>query len=1045
MSEFRVEQGKIVYRLAKHSSLGRYAKQDVLAAISATDIGVKKGFFTTSSLDEIMSTPPITSSDERTNTPPSDKRASAPPRILRSILEAENVITSYAALTKPDRTTTLYDDKTTLIIGLGTNDDISFDCSKVLFTGIRDRESLKWIDLTVKKCIPNETFTTILIYSPSFLFTNGGILDPRKISTVLSTLKSTGELQVMDYRDSTTIMFNDYLYKLGYEKVFRRTNNICGSPAIFNIFQKKTQKSEQHPSRGSNVNAPIIDDLCDKIEEMSVTIRPPGNYQILGDISFNVTKKAQELEKPRTTGITLVQFRAEIDKDEFIESFVNSAKSLFKYKATFYKEKLVETQKDFDRIQTKVRTLQAKGLSHHNIKEIFPMYDFYAGFILNLEDLIRLVLNRAENINAVEIRKSLIEALEHPTRGFASIVGRQDIKDSLVSQLYAFSKSHKTFINAFNNICLMGPAGVGKCLAVDTPILMYDGTIKLVQDIVVGDVIMGDDSTPRNVLGLGRGVERMYQIIPEKGDSYIVNESHILSLTKTNKYSIAWLQERNAYRVEWCNESRGSSGSGDSSKSGRSFSVNDYGSKKNTKAAVLSFISSNPLQDFYTDIELREYIKKPLSWKKEWKGYRVGVDFHNRHNVLSIDPYVLGFWLGGKLELGVYYDDVLHIFSEEDIRTHLEEYDMLNNEHIPFEYLTSTRDVRLKILAGLIDSNGCLVDNCYSISQKSKRLTDDILYIARSLGFAAYAKKYTKSYLNKMEVYYKITISGRIFCIPILDEQKRLNEESYTDDVLKVGITVKPLDEDRYYGFQIDGNHRFVLGDFTVTHNTALAKVIGFVFSKSGILATDTVKIISPRADLVGQYVGHTAPRTRACLFECLESVLFIDEAYQLSSTGTEKDFGPESVTEIVNFLDKYIGMNIVIVAGYEDRMMKQFFPSNEGLSRRFPFRLLLQKYSTCELTDILSQFIERGTDMKIDENTGNWLFSAVSHLSDKFSEDGVFANQAGDMLNLGASIIKSINSSYAVKWIPGDLFHNIPILMDGLNDYLITKGLTVS
>ena len=63
----------------------------------------------------------------------------------------------------------------------------------------------------------------------------------------------------------------------------------------------------------------------------------------------------------------------------------------------------------------------------------------------------------------------------------------------------------------------------GKCHGIDTPIIMFDGSIKKVQDIKVGDQLMGDDSTPRNVLSLARGREMMYDIIPSKGDSYTVN------------------------------------------------------------------------------------------------------------------------------------------------------------------------------------------------------------------------------------------------------------------------------------------------------------------------------------------------------------------------------------------------------------------------------------------------------------------------------------------------------------------------------------------
>jgi hypothetical protein len=76
------------------------------------------------------------------------------------------------------------------------------------------------------------------------------------------------------------------------------------------------------------------------------------------------------------------------------------------------------------------------------------------------------------------------------------------------------------------------PCGRGKCLGLNTPILMFNGSIKMVQDIVIGDVIMGDDSTPRNILSLARGKEKMYkvQILDGMQEYYIVNESHILSL-----------------------------------------------------------------------------------------------------------------------------------------------------------------------------------------------------------------------------------------------------------------------------------------------------------------------------------------------------------------------------------------------------------------------------------------------------------------------------------------------------------------------------------
>jgi hypothetical protein len=71
------------------------------------------------------------------------------------------------------------------------------------------------------------------------------------------------------------------------------------------------------------------------------------------------------------------------------------------------------------------------------------------------------------------------------------------------------------FINPdspYKGVILMHGTGSGKCHKINTPIRMFDNTIKLVQDIIIGDIVMGDDSTPRNVLSLGSGIDKMYEI-----------------------------------------------------------------------------------------------------------------------------------------------------------------------------------------------------------------------------------------------------------------------------------------------------------------------------------------------------------------------------------------------------------------------------------------------------------------------------------------------------------------------------------------------------
>jgi hypothetical protein len=92
----------------------------------------------------------------------------------------------------------------------------------------------------------------------------------------------------------------------------------------------------------------------------------------------------------------------------------------------------------------------------------------------------------------------------------------------------AFVRNFLSFQTPYNSLLLYHSLGTGKCLKLGTPIIMYDGSIKEVQNIVVGDLLMGDDSTPRLVTSLARGKDKMYDVINDKGEKYTVNEEHIL-------------------------------------------------------------------------------------------------------------------------------------------------------------------------------------------------------------------------------------------------------------------------------------------------------------------------------------------------------------------------------------------------------------------------------------------------------------------------------------------------------------------------------------
>ena len=387
------------------------------------------------------------------------------------------------------------------------------------------------------------------------------------------------------------------------------------------------------------------------------------------------------------------------------------------------------------------------------------------------------------------------------------------------------------------------PCGFGKCHGIDTPIMMYDGSVKMVQDIKVGDQLMGDDSTPRNVLSLARGREKLYKVIPRKGESYVVNESHILSLKCATNHS-----------------------------------------KRMKKNSVI-------------DISVKEWLNLPKSFHGRagvLYGYRVPVEFE--YKLVNLDPYFLGLWLGDgnsrTTSITTVDDEIENYLTEfarkenmnirrhdknnigwalstprgkpNHVLRHLKQLNMINNKHIPLQYKCNSREVQLQVLAGLIDSDGSLINGHrgYDIIQKNERLLDDIIYIARSLGFAAYKQECKKSCIYKGEkregTYFRTNIHGPgIEDIPVKVKRKMCkSERKQIKDVLKTRIVVIEHEEEGdYYGFTLDGNHRYLLGDFQVTHNTAMGLYIAAKLKKKTLVIVHKSFLLNQWIERINEFV----------------------------------------------------------------------------------------------------------------------------------------------------------------------------------------------
>lgn len=399
-------------------------------------------------------------------------------------------------------------------------------------------------------------------------------------------------------------------------------------------------------------------------------------------------------------------------------------------------------------------------------------------------------------------------------------------------------------INAIRQACVHEcgivdvPTGGGKCLGKGTKVLMHDGTIKNVEEIVVGDLLMGDDSKPRTVLSTTSGIDDLYRVKQINGDDYVVNSEHILTL---------------------------------------------YRSKSDVKRdhAGRTII----------DMSIQDYINSSKWMKHILKGIKAPVEFSQK--TLPIDPYMLGLWLGDgratdvrfflqpqkdkeivqylstyceengyvlveypeksdciayniRLYEGLHRNSDVTGILQNDLKASFRRLDLLNNKHVPDIYKTSSREQRLQLLAGFIDADGHKHHNGYGITVKNNKIVEGIVFIARSLGFRVTLneryKKNTKT--DKGDMYAYIGIYGNTQEIPVKVQYKKCEERKSKKNPLVCGIDVSYYGRGEYFGFEIDGNKRFLLGDFTITHNTeVISGICKAIKCPTVILADQTVII----------------------------------------------------------------------------------------------------------------------------------------------------------------------------------------------------------
>uniref|UniRef100_A0A6C0I1E6 DNA topoisomerase (ATP-hydrolyzing) n=1 Tax=viral metagenome TaxID=1070528 RepID=A0A6C0I1E6_9ZZZZ len=504
----------------------------------------------------------------------------------------------------------------------------------------------------------------------------------------------------------------------------------------------------------------------------------------------------------------------------------------------------------------------------------------------------------------------------------------------------------------------------GKCVSPETPILLWNGTIKQAKLVEIGDVLINDEGKQTTVTELFKGNDNMYEIQQNKGDNFTVNSEHTLTLKITNHCSIVWNEEKQRWKLSYfdkndmkmksryvacvkndedlnfekkenkCEESC-CNGKVYSSrcnltrhyKDSHPFAIIPSPSKRiphnksiTTKEQgyiqIHKYMEEIESEDNVFDISIKEYLKLDNETKHLLKSFKLNNYVKWERKNVHIDPYILGMWLGDgfqtgygfasedvelinewykwclkndaeivhnnrdsftvrkkncckrggdfkKIPIGTKFTSIkkcgackekmslacasdeelfsmkcervieivdyehVEIYGDNPLVALLSKYNLINNKHIPLDYIINDKETRLKLLAGIIDTDGYvgddgLIEICQSAEHKN--ILNSLVYICRSLGFYCNLSDKQAFYTDKLgnKIYkesYRLKISGNgIKEIPTKLLRKKLTHV-FIRDARNMSFNIVEKGVGEYIGFQTDKTHRFLLGDFTVTHN----------------------------------------------------------------------------------------------------------------------------------------------------------------------------------------------------------------------------------
>lgn len=483
-----------------------------------------------------------------------------------------------------------------------------------------------------------------------------------------------------------------------------------------------------------------------------------------------------------------------------------------------------------------------------------------------------------------------------------------------------------------NNINVLKPNGQFGCLSPDTPIIMWNNTIKRADEIIVGDTLIGDDGNDRTVLQTTSGIDDMYKIniktrVHQVRDSFTCNSQHILTLYFRENNKIFWKESSKKYYLEYF-DGKNIKTFGITTCDLNTKSINHFNKSKYSKEEAYKIMceEQNKIQTMYNpsstiDIKLEDYLK--LSNYSKLRLYM----FYNLNSInwdkqeVPINPYILGAWLGDgnhegngftsadqeivkefaiwadtincevvhhkngiehenyhyglrrkntgyRISIGdenhnsemcegcktskvkhpacnwhfekskeaINFGQTIHGQIRSDLNPFkelLKKTNLFRNKHIPIEYMHNDKETRLQLLAGFIDTDGCIknikLQPYYEISQSDRihgNLIDSLDILAKTLGYST-SISFTDCGKTKkgLDIIMKtLRITGtNLDEIPCRLERKQIKVKD------RVVVTthynkfdIEYLGKNKFNGWQVNKNERFLLGNYIVTHNSRI-------------------------------------------------------------------------------------------------------------------------------------------------------------------------------------------------------------------------------